>query len=48
MQNLSEYIARQAAIVERELREADAREPSPAMQRIRRLYAQRRSGRQLA
>jgi uncharacterized protein (DUF433 family) len=42
------YIARQAAIVERELREADASEPSPAMQRIRRLYAQRRAGRQSA
>jgi uncharacterized protein (DUF433 family) len=42
------YVARQAAVVERELREADAREPSPAMQRIRRLYAQRRAGRQSA
>ena len=34
------YLARLAALVEQRMREADAQEPSPVVQRLRRLQAQ--------
>ena len=42
------YLARQTALVEQELRDYDPQQASPAMKRIRKLYAQRRPGRQSA
>ena len=40
------YMVRHATLVARDLREADAREPSPAMRRIRELLAKRQYAQQ--
>jgi uncharacterized protein (DUF433 family) len=42
------YLARQAALIAQEMREYDAREPSPVMKRMRALHAERQQARRPA